>query len=104
LIGRCGIDDVRTIVAPDARHKVIVFRKNCGATNAYSTQAVLLPRWRPFVVTLSYPFFISDETKQLAVRWRGNEALVINVSSGVETFRREPAVDGISITYHVGGR
>lgn len=99
----CGIDDVRTVMAPDARHKVVVFRKNCGATNAYSTQAVLLPAWQPFIMAVTDSFFIGDKAEQLAVRWQGGGSVEMHLPVGAETFRREPSVDGISITYRSGG-
>jgi hypothetical protein len=95
----CGADNVRRIMAPDNHHKVIVFRKNCGATTAYSTQAVLLPVWRPFILAFSNPFFVSAEEDHLDVHWRDNDAVDVVFPKTLRTFRRDPKVDDIAIFY-----
>lgn len=94
----CGTDQVRQIASPGGRHKVVLFRMNCGATTAYSTQAVILPGWGFFLPRINEAFMISDEADPRIV-WRGEDKVEVILPKNTVIYRRKSDVDGVAIAY-----
>jgi hypothetical protein len=72
----CGDDQFEEITSPDGARKVVIYRRNCGATTDYSRQVCVVSRrrllpWRPD------PVFATDGDMTVVPKWEDSLHLTI---------------------------
>lgn len=101
-LGMCANQVIKEVVSPDGKRKVVLFRRDCGATTDFSTQASVL------TVGTSLPndggnVFSADSNHgrapsgrgggpALAVSWVGPNELVIEHAAAARVFKAEPSI------------
>ena len=93
----CANEIIFESVSPDGGSKIIVFSRNCGATTGPNTQATILKK------NQSLPndggnIFILDQG-EATVEWKTNTELVVTADASSRFFKKESAVNGITIVY-----
>ena len=103
----CGNEELETIYSPDGARKVVVFERACGATTGFSTQVSLL---RAGQSLLNEPgnLFVADTNHVdlpliqapapfVAVRWLGDNELVLTYGPGARVFHSEQSLEGVTV-------
>jgi hypothetical protein len=98
--GACKTIIHNSILSPDGRKSIVVFEKECGATVGFNTQVSIAPAQGAFSAERYPPFYVVSGLQEVLAKWRGNEAVEINIIPGAEqTFKREERVGNIRIVY-----
>jgi hypothetical protein len=105
----CANEPIAEYVSPDARAKLVVFQRDCGATTGFSTQASLLKRGARFP-SGSGNLFVADTDHgaapsgpgggpELRVHWEGPQRLLLRHHSKARVFVADRHRDGIEVRY-----
>jgi hypothetical protein len=89
----------RQIPAPDNRYKLVIFKRDCGATVDFNTQVSLMPRDRSFSFDKYPAFFSIAGQHELNVRWLSSNRIRLVIPSGDRVYRQERSVGFVSIVY-----
>jgi len=104
----CSNTAVTTVNAPDGKHQVELFQRDCGATTGFSTQ-----------VSISEPgdegaargnAFVADDNHGAAVaaawggpwvnvKWTSPKALLVQFDAKSRVFKQVAEVKGVRVTY-----
>ena len=98
LLPSCAIDEQARLPAPDGQFDLVVFSRDCGTSTGPNTQAALIP------VGDSLPddaasFASIGSAADLAPRWDGFGNIELTLPAGVEVYRRDETVAGVSVIY-----
>lgn len=94
----CGNKQISEVVAPNGKLKAVTFRRDCGATTAYSVQVSIIPATKPLPNEGGNVFVASGEPN-IVVRWIGDRHLSISGGSSSGAFKAEKAFGDIQVTY-----
>ena len=72
----CGDDQFEEIVSPDGDRKVIMYRRDCGATTDFSRQVCVVSRGR-FLPWRPDPVFATDGDMTVVPKWEDSLHLTI---------------------------
>jgi hypothetical protein len=87
------------VLSPDGAREAIVFRRNCGATTAFSTQVSVLERRASLADEDSGNVFVSDGEGRLSVTWTGARELLVRAPSTLRIFRSESRMGDVVVRY-----
>ena len=101
----CRNSIVSSAPAPDGRHAVAMFGRDCGATTGFSTQISVLGAGR--ASTDGGNAFIADRGSSpmasggpwAEMAWLAPDRLLIRYDSRARLFKKVSSVDGVSISY-----
>jgi hypothetical protein len=105
----CGNDLVNEHVSPDRRHKLVVFRRSCGATSGFSVHASLL-KVGESIKNESGNAFVAEDLRDpgqaetmsrtvVRVQWMRPDRVFLRHGFFGKVFKAEPRVQGVSIEY-----
>jgi hypothetical protein len=94
----CGNDNVAVVLSPNKELKAVTFRRNCGATTAYSTHVSILPVNTELRNEAGNVLSI-DHEPPLAVRWIDDHHLRISGAGAARAGSQLTRFQGIEITY-----
>lgn len=106
--GLCDNSIVQTAKSPDGARVAILFKRDCGATTATSTQISVLTSTQPlkgggnaFVADDNHGAVGTNTTGALPVglRWLSADQLSISFPAAARVFKKEARVSGVSISY-----
>ncbi len=108
----CGNQVIQKVVAPDERHTVFLFQRDCGATTGFSTQISLYPRDADKNLPNSAGnVFIAEEKGNgpkgywhgplVRTRWLDGNKLEIRYHHTARTFYRQTRLGIVQIKYVV---
>jgi hypothetical protein len=105
----CGNDLFNEYQSPDRQHKVVVFRRSCGATTGFSVHASVLSTGDPLPSDGGNAFVAEDlrDPAQAAaisgaivrVEWRGPSRVFLGHGFFGKVFKAERKIGGVSIDY-----
>ena len=105
----CANETLKTIQSPDGKRQAVVFRRDCGATTAYSTQVsimasgVKLPNQGGNVFVADTDHGKAPEQEGggpvVNVEWLDNKSLRVSYDSKDRVFHKETQQSGVLITY-----
>lgn len=98
FIDPCANEPLQTSLSPDGKLKVVLFRRDCGATTTSSTHVSILP------VSAELPneagnVSVQDGDPLTHVRWMGDRHLNISGTQASGVFLRLTSQHGVQITY-----
>jgi len=93
----CANEIISESVSPDGGSKIIVFSRNCGATTGSNTQATIL-KHNQSLPNDGGNIFVLDQGEAI-VKWRTNTEVVVTADASSRFFKKESAVNGVSIVY-----
>ncbi len=94
----CGNDDLRETISPSGAFKAVLFRRDCGATTACSTQLSILPVWRKLPNEGGNVFVVAGEP-WIEVRWLDDTHLAVSGTGGCRVFHQLSDFRGVQIQY-----
>ena len=94
----CGNDRVTEELSPDGQLKLVVFRRDCGATTGDSTQISVLRADQPLPNEAGNVLIVAGEPA-LTARWRDRRQINISRLGVTKVFKREPKVKDVKISY-----
>ena len=105
----CGNELLSEHYSPAKEFKAVVFRHDCGATTAFSTQVSVFHWWswlgnssgNTFVIDQDPKHSLSDpdNNREVKLHCRSPDTLVISHHSRVRVFRSEPQVGSVKVEY-----
>ncbi len=105
----CANEALVEVASPDAKHKAVVFQRDCGATTGFSTQVTVLPAGASlqnepgnvFVADTNHGAAPSGRGggPEVAVQWLTDSALHIAHHSSARVFKAERRVGDVRIDY-----
>lgn len=97
LVPQCTIVERDRQTSPDNQFDVVIFSRDCGNTTA-NIQAALVPTGEdmPYDAT---SFLSLGADADLAPRWDAGGNLELTVPEGVEIYRQDDAVAGVTVIY-----
>lgn len=93
----CGNAVLSEVVSPDGTRKAVIFRRDCGATTAYSTQ-ISITSAHESLPNLAGNVFISDFVTVHAT-WSSMNSLVISYPADARVHRTAKTFHDIAIIY-----
>jgi hypothetical protein len=99
LTGECENSAIRSSVSPDGTLNAWVFVRNCGATTPYSTHVSVLSASADSPKDAGNTFVI-QERPAVSVEWASPSELAVTFPRHGKVFHQEPAVSGITVSYH----
>jgi hypothetical protein len=93
----CGNDNLVETVSPNGHLKAVTFRRNCGATTAYSTQVSILPAPQQ-LPNKGGNIFAQVHEPIILVRWLDDSHLTISGGDAGTAFHLTN-FGGVLITY-----
>lgn len=105
----CGNEVIAEYPSPSTRHRVVVFRRDCGATTGFTTNASILEIEETLDDEAGNVF--SADTNHgaappgpgggpsLSVTWESENSAVLSHHPKIRVFRKESEIDGIQVTY-----
>jgi hypothetical protein len=98
--GECATVIRGSTPSPDRSKVVVVFRRNCGATVPFNTQASMAPAGDAFSPDRSPAFFVVAGTPEVIVSWLGEAAVEIAMIPGADRiFKSKQSVAGVKVLY-----
>lgn len=94
----CRNDQVTEEVSSDRQLKVVVFRRDCGATTGYSTQISVL-RADPTLPNSSGNVLIVAGEQAVTARWSDRRQVDISALGVAKVFKRETEAGNVKISY-----
>ena len=94
----CANDDLRESVSQNGRLKAVRFRRDCGATTAFSTQVSILPTASNLPNEAGNVFSVAGEPA-IIVRWIDDKHLIISGGGAATPFKHLSTFGDIQITY-----
>jgi hypothetical protein len=105
----CGNEVVSETKSPDAKLKVVVFERDCGATTNFSTQ-ISIVRSNQSLPSGGGNLFIADDkhhaiplgskgTMEITVSWESNSSLIVSYPQKAEVFLKKVNVAGVAVRY-----
>ena len=105
----CGNEQISEHPSPDRSRKVVVFRRDCGATTGWSIHASLL-KADAVLGTDGGNVFVADDPQgppekgtsaspAVRVEWVRPKVLQLDVRAAGEVFTAAPEHDGVTIQY-----
>lgn len=94
----CANDNLVEIVSPGGQLKAVTFRRNCGATTAYSTHVSILPVSRQ-LSNEAGNVFVQSREPNVVVRWLDDQHLNISGGGASNAFVHLKDFRGVRITY-----
>jgi hypothetical protein len=85
--------------SPDGRYSAFVFRRECGATAADSTQANVQPIGTSHDSEKYKAFVVVDDKPSLNLRWESANQLVVSGITSERVYRQENIAGSIQIRY-----
>jgi len=98
FIDPCANEPLQTSFSPDGKLKVILFRRDCGATTKYSTHVSILPASAELPNEGGNVSVQEGETPT-NVRWTSDRHLNISSTRASGVFLRLTNHHGVAITY-----
>lgn len=108
----CGNQQTGSWASPDATRRVVVFRRDCGATTGFSTHVSLLGVGDPLPPGGGNVFVADSDHGRapegacggpvVAVEWMSNQALTIRHHPEVRVFKKEVSAENVRVQYAVG--
>jgi hypothetical protein len=98
FIDPCANEPLQTSFSPDGKLKVILFRRDCGATTTYSTHVSILPASAE-LPNEAGNVSIQDGEPLTNVRWMGDRHLNISGTHTSGVFLRMTNQHGVAIAY-----
>lgn len=99
LIPLCSNKVLREIISPDRTRKVVVFERDCGATDGGSTQVSVLDADEKLLDDSKGNAFIIKYYPNVNVSWQSDLHLVIQHPKSDRVFARKTTVKDVSIRY-----
>ena len=98
--GECKIVLLTAVPSPDGSKSVVTYRKECGATVPYSTQASIVASGASFSPETAAPFFSVRGMQDIQATWIGEQAVRVGLIPGTNTVsKRDRSVGGVRIEY-----
>ncbi len=105
----CGNEVVSETKSPDAKLKVVVFERDCGATTNFSTQ-ISVVRSNQSLPSGGGNLFIGDDnhhavplgskgTMEIKLNWESNSSLSVSYPKDAQVFLKKPTVAGVAVKY-----
>lgn len=105
----CANEAIIEVASPDAKHKAVVFQRDCGATTGFSTQVTVLPAGASlqnepgnvFVADTNHGAAPSGRGggPEVAVHWLTDAALHIAHHPSARVFKAERYIGDVQIDY-----
>ena len=104
----CANSILSDLPAPDGRHRVVTFDRNCGATTSISTQVSVLAPGEPLegsgnVFTIDGAFgpgrLTPRQGQALEVRWVDPQTIEIRYDARARTGAKVPQLEEITVRY-----
>lgn len=101
----CGNAVVSETFSPDKKMKVVVFRRDCGATTGYSTNVSIINGWEKLSKDQGGNVYVLDDSIPLNIKWTGNDKVHIKRKVVSRTFTKKstflvlPLLQNIEISY-----
>lgn len=97
----CQNEIVEQVESPDARHRVVIFQRGCGATTATATHAVLVPSSveRNAIPLGTGSLFVAETDQQVTVKWLNNAAIEFTYDADARLVLTPEVVDGVQIRF-----
>jgi hypothetical protein len=100
IFGECTTVIRGSTPSPDRSKVVVVFRRDCGATVPFNTQASIAPAGDEFSSDKSPAFFTVSGTPEVMVTWLEEATVEIAVIPGADRiFKSEQSVAGVKVLY-----
>jgi hypothetical protein len=105
----CGNEVVSETKSPDAKLRVVVFERDCGATTNFSTQISIL-RSNQSLTSAGGNLFSADDNKhsvplgnkgtvEIKLNWESNSSLSVSYPKNAQVFLKKPSVAGVAVRY-----
>lgn len=94
----CDNELIHQSLSPDGAHKVVVFRRSCGATTGWSTQVSIQPASAALGQDGGNAFILEGEHR-LDITWSDDRSLRIQEPKYVRIFKRKEVVAGVRVAY-----
>lgn len=105
----CGNEVIAEYPSPSARHRVVVFKRDCGATTGFSTHASIL-EVEEDLDNESGNVFASDAnhgaapagpggTPVLFVTWESESSVTFSYHPKIRVFKMRSEIDGVHVVY-----
>jgi hypothetical protein len=105
----CGNEIMSELTSPDGAKKLVVFKRDCGATTPFSTQASIIPA-NARLPNESGNLFISDTDRGAApsgptsgpglqVIWENSRSVVLSYHPKTRVFKAQDEVSGVRVRY-----
>ena len=100
VFGGCEIVRLKEFPSPDGSKSVVVFRKECGATVPYNTQASIASKGVPFSPERAPPFLIVRDIQDVHATWSGEKIVGVRLTPGASTvYKRDQNAGDVRIEY-----
>lgn len=86
-------------MSPNGELQAVLFRRNCGATTAHSTQVTILKAGEK-LPNAGGNAFVAEGEPPVIVRWVDNKHLIIDEPEGTTVIFRPSQVSDIQISDH----
>ena len=98
--GECRVLRLTAVSSPDGSKSVVTYRKECGATVAYSTHAALVAAGLSSLTETAPPFLSVRGIQDIQATWIGQQTVRVGLIPGTNTFyKRDQSVGDIRIEY-----
>lgn len=95
----CANSVVADVPSPDGLRRAVVFERDCGATTDFSAQVSVLGNGDELPDEGGNTFIAAGRGQSVSVLWPDSRELRVRYDRRDETFRKESAAGGVSVTY-----
>jgi hypothetical protein len=86
--------------SPDNKHKILIFKRNCGATTKESLQVELVSANTNITNDSVGNILVMDSGDKIFANWTTNDSLAIFYRIDQEVYKKETEIQDIEISYY----